>query len=166
MTNLLRVTWSGARIIGRQRLAKWDGFLELDRGQIVAVTSHAFDSPVEKVVKEDTRKVSWVSSTAGDTDGIRLVLDAPKKAKLRFHSDIVSFSLSLNKIKEDPVVIEGGGVDLKVTVEWSPCGLENYATNFDYLERKVPKTPTPYYVRVLQTDGAKAWSSPIWISRL
>ena len=78
----------------------------------------------------------------------------------------MAFSLSLNEIKEDPVTIDCGGVDLKVTVERSPCGLEDHTTSFEYIEQNLPKIPTPYYVRVLQLDGAKAWSSPIWISRL
>ncbi len=162
----LRIVWSGARIIGRRRLAKWDGFLELDRGEIADVQSHAFDSPVEKVVRENAGKVSWISSTAGDADGIILTLNAPEEAKLRFQSDIVAFSLSLNEIQAGPVVIEGGGVDLKVTVEWLPAGTGEHTANFEYVEQDLSRDPTPYYVRVLQLDGAKAWSSPIWISRL
>jgi hypothetical protein len=118
------------------------------------------------VVREDARKVSWISSTAGDADGIILTLNAPEEAELRFQSDIVAFSLSLNEIQEDPVVIECGGVDLKVTVERPPFGIEDHTTDFEYLEQNLPEIPTPYYVRVLQLDGAKAWSSPIWISRL
>lgn len=166
VSNQLRIIWSGARIIGRRRLAKWDGFLELDRGEIIAVRSYAFDSPVEKVIEEGSRKVSWISSTAGDADGIILTLNAPEEAKLRFQSNIVAFPLSLNEIQEDPVVIECGGVDLRVTVEWLPAGTKSHAASFEYVEQNLPKTTTPYYVRVLQLDGAKAWSSPIWISRL
>ena len=63
-------------------------------------------------------------------------------------------------------MIEGGGVDLKVTVEWLPVGTEEHTASFEYVEQDLPGLPTPYYVRVFQLDGAKAWSSPIWISRL
>ena len=161
----LRVVWSGARIIGRRRLAKWDGFLELDRGEIAAVRSYAFDSPIEKVVRESVKKVSWISSTAGDADGIILTLNAPEETKLRFQSDITAFSLALNEVQTEPIVKEAGGVNLKVAVEWLPMGTESRVVDFQYVERNLPRTPTPYYVRLTQIDGAKAWSSPIWISR-
>lgn len=165
MSDQLRITWSGARIIGRRRMAKWDGVLELDSGRITDARGYAFDSPVERVFQESATKVSWISSTAGDTDGIVLTLDVPETAELRFQSDVTEFSLALRQIQADPIVVDAGGVDLKVVVEWLPMGTKKRAVDFEYVERDLPRTPSPYYVRLIQADGAKAWSSPIWISR-
>ena len=45
----IRVAWSGQRIRARNRLVRWDGSLEIDRGQILETEGYAFDTPAEGI---------------------------------------------------------------------------------------------------------------------
>ena len=40
---------------------------------------------------------------------------------------------------------------------------ENYQTMFEFSDQYVTETTDWYYVRVTQTNGIPAWSSPIWV---
>ena len=44
-----------------------------------------------------------------------------------------------------------------------PVFWENYYTEFGFLDERGGKTSDWYYVRVKQSNGSMAWSSPIWI---
>ena len=45
----VRLSWSGQRIRARNRLVRWDGGLEIDRGKITEAVGYAFDSPAEGI---------------------------------------------------------------------------------------------------------------------
>jgi hypothetical protein len=40
---------------------------------------------------------------------------------------------------------------------------EKYRAEFDFTDEHEPKGTDWYYVRVVQTNGSIAWSSPIWL---
>jgi len=40
---------------------------------------------------------------------------------------------------------------------------DNYSTEFEFIDRVQSDKRQWYYVRVQQTNGSLAWSSPIWI---
>ena len=109
------------------------------------------------------RKVSWKSVTTGDADGVILTLDAEPRTVLNFETPIVNRSLSLQELADAPVVIEAGGIDIKAVFERLPLGVGQEVT-FTVQETTVPSGCHPYWVRVTQTDGAKAWASPIYVT--
>ncbi len=162
-TDHVRIVWSGARIKGRGRIARWDGALEIDGGKILDATGYAFDSPVEGITSVSENSVSWKSATAGDADGIILKLDASKSAKLHFQTDIAAFIANLDDILAQPFTFDAGGLELKVICEMLPLGSNQQHLSFEYTDDFLPTGCTPYYVRLTQRDGAKAWSSPIYV---
>ena len=157
----VRVVWSGQRIRARARLVRWDGSLRLDQGQIAAVEPHAFDSAAEGIEEVGEQQVSWKSVTTGDADGVVLELDAPPEARLHFDTEVVACAPSLREIAAGPVVVAAGGIDVQVVFEQVPVGIGREAV-FEFREEGVAAGCHPYWVRVLQTDGAKAWASPIF----
>ena len=159
----IRVAWSGQRIRARNRLVRWDGSLDIDRGKILDAEGYAFDTPSEgiEVVAEQT--VSWKSVTTGDADGIILKLDAPPETTLDFKTPVLNRIVSLQEITDSPVVVDAGGIDMKVVLERLPLGIEEEVA-FTFREATLPTGCHPYWVRVLQTDGAKAWASPIYVT--
>lgn len=159
----IRIAWSGQRIRARNRLAVWDGSLEIDRGRILKAEGYAFDAPSEGIREATERRVAWRSVTTGDADGVVLTLDAPPEATLDFRTGIVSRRVSLREVAEGPVTAEAGGIDLKVTFERLPLGAGREVA-FTFRERRLPPGCHPYWVRVLQMDGGKAWSSPIYVT--
>ena len=159
----LRVVWSGARIRGRDRMARWDGSLTLLGGRIVEAAGYAFDSAAEGIVEQTADRVSWRSVTSGDEDGLLLDLEAGPEARLRFETEIAAFEVRLGDVLEAPRVHDAGGEGLRVRVERAPVG-GGRSCRFDYAE-PVPASgrPHPYYVRVTQIDGSRAWTSPFYV---
>ena len=159
----LRVVWSGARIRGRDRIARWDGHLELVGGSIAAAAPYAFDSAAEAIVEQTPTRVAWRSATSGDEDGVVLALQGADRATLGFRSEIASFDLDLAQLNDEPHVVEAGGVDLEVRVEYLPLGLQSRSCEFTFTDREPVSGCSPYYVRLTQVDGARAWTSPFYM---
>ena len=73
----LRLSWKGARVRGRARMARWDGTLAIEGGRILAVEGYAFDSPAEGVqdwtpnsvtlALYHNRRYRWHSGNLGGT---------------------------------------------------------------------------------------------------
>jgi hypothetical protein len=59
------------------------------------------------------------------------------------------------------VELDAGGIDMKVVFEYLPLDLGREA-EFSFAEAELSPGCHPYWVRVLQVDGAKAWSSPVY----
>ena len=62
------------------------------------------------------------------------------------------------------IFIEADGIEQKVIVSRIPEKLPPNSTMFDYTDQNVEPGVHAYYVRILQSDGEKAWSSPIFIN--
>ena len=159
--NKIRVAWSGQRIRARNRLVRWDGGLAIDRGKIVSAEGYAFDSAAEGIVEQGEQAVAWRSVTTGDADGVVLEIDAPDEAVLRFDTPVVQQEVSLGDIAKEPVVVPAGGIDIQVIFEREPVGVGR-EVEFTFREDALAPGCHPYWVRVVQTDGAKAWASPIY----
>ncbi len=162
--SLIRVAWGGNRLRSRKRYADWSGNLTLTGGKIVSAKGFAFDNPAEGITGWNERSVSWQSHTSGDIDGVIVEVDAPDSARLCFDSPVTKFSLDLSRIRATEQRIDAGGVDLFVslsTVPRKPNPSEIEATHKDTPPQGVC---VPYYVRVMQSDGEMAWSSPIFVT--
>ena len=159
----IRVAWSGQRIRARNRLVRWDGSLEIDRGQILEADGYAFDTPAEGIAEITERSISWKSVTTGDADGVILRLNAPLETTFDFKTPVLNQTVSLREIDDAPVVVNAGGIDIKVVFERLPLGIGR-EVKFTFQEAALPAGCHPYWVRVLQTDGAKAWASPIYVT--
>ena len=101
--------------------------------------------------------------TTGDADGVILSLDAPPETTLDFKTSVLNRCVSLQEINDSPVVVDAGGIDMKVVFERLPIGVGGEVA-FTFREAALPTGCHPYWVRVLQTDGAKAWASPIYVT--
>jgi hypothetical protein len=160
----LRVIWEGARVRWRRRPTKWDGSLSLDQGRILSVEPFAFDNPSEGITAHTEREVCWRSSTAGDPDGLFLDVDAPDEAVVAFRSGPASFSFRLADVASGPLAVDAGGVGQRVTADWRSQAERPTAARFTYRDESRPQGTSAYWLRVIQRDGAMAWSSPIYVS--
>ena len=161
----IRIVWSGAKLRGRGRIANWDGELQVENGKIIECRGYAFDSPVEVIIEQNERQVRWKSATAGDEDGIILKLDASEDAKIHFQTENAKFSVAVKEVQKAPVIVEAGGLMMKVVIENLPSGTGQKHIAFEFIDHDIQPGCTPYYVCLKQIDGAKAWSSPIYVNR-
>ena len=160
---LLKVVWEGAERKWRKRPTTWHGSLRLEGGCILMAETFAFDSPDQGIVELDEGQVRWLSSTAGDPDGLFLDLDAPETAEVFFETGPATFSFLLSDLAEGPLVVEAGGLGRRVTAAWVPRGPRPTTASFAYQDEGLAPGIHAYWLRVIQRDGAMAWSSPIYV---
>jgi hypothetical protein len=160
---LIKVEWSGVRVRSRPKMVDWEGGLQLDRGRIVSYEEFAFDYANQGVRGITNQKLKWASTTGGDPDGVILKLDAPEDAEVTFNSKPVTFSFKLRDIGYEPLVVEAGGVNQKVKVSAISGGELPRSLDFSYVDEDPMGGVSPYWVRVVQSDGGMAWSSPVYV---
>jgi hypothetical protein len=160
---LLKLTWEGARTEWRNRPTIWNGSLRLDRGSILSADLFAFDNPDDGITQQTDQEIRWQSSTSGDPDGLFLDLDVPEEAELTFESEPVTFSFKLSDLASGPVTVDVDRLGRRVQAEWAPRGPRPDRVHFSYRDELASEGVNPYWVRVIQRNGAMAWSSPIYV---
>lgn len=158
-----RVGWGGSRVRGRDRLTRWDGRVELSRGAIVDAARWAIHNPEKGVVSAGPGHVAFSSTTTGDDEGLDLTLDAPGDAALRFRSPVADVDVPLADLVDGRTVDRPvGGVDLHVFARRLPARDLTRELDVDHRDSPPPGRH-PYWIRVTQEDGAKAWTSPVYL---
>lgn len=161
---LIKIEWSGVRVRSRPKRVDWTGGLHLDRGRIVSYSAFAFDYPDQGVSRVSNQRLEWTSTTGGDPDGVILRLDAPDDAEVHFYSKPVSFTFKPRDVGYEPMVIDAGGVNQRVKVSEISGGDLPRSLEFRYVDGHPKPGVNPYWVRVVQSDGAMAWSSPVYFN--
>ena len=156
----LRVTWSGADGRGRRRGTNWNGGLQLTGAAVRAVETVGFDHPDERVTSWNESAVEWLSATAGDLDGLELVIHGGRGAEVRFAAGPARFVKRLDEIGERPWRFDAGGIERRVELEWVDVEGESRAVD---LSHAVEGQSGAYYLKVVQKDCQMAWTSPIYV---
>lgn len=164
-TRRVRVTWQGARMRGRGRRIEWSGTLKVEGAKILNAETHAFDSPVDGIRECGDSVVDFHSRTTGDVDGIDLWLDSADSVRVTLDCGEGSFTADIVELREGggEKLWELGELDRRVTIRLYP---EEIAETGLSLSRSISPTAgkrTPYFVKVIQSDGHAAWSSPIYV---
>lgn len=164
LSESVRVSWGGARIRGRDRAAHWYGRLQITGARVLGVAPYAFDSLAEGIIGADKGMVMWRSTTVGDEDGVVLHLDHVEGAVLRFHTQTYNLMLALDGLNGlEPRRFDAGGVDRHVSLQRLPAETVPPDVRVEFPASGPGFGPAAYWVRVKQVDGAKAWSSPIFL---
>ncbi len=163
----LRLLWMGARQMGTaadQRVI-WDGELRAGAGRFSSVSSVNFHSVEDAVhIEEDGAVLRWTSATAGNRGGVVFHHGGPDDTVLSLRTAPCRFDLRCADIRSGGVQIEAGG--LKQRVEVSPAPDTGATADADMTLRVPVHTgEQALWVRVIQTDGAMAWSSPVVVTR-
>ncbi len=160
-----RIAWAGSRVRGRDRLTTWDGHVELSAGRFVDPMVFAMENPEKGIRERSERRVSWVSNTTGDDDGIDVTIDAPADAVFRFRTPVIEFPVSVRELADGQTrTVPAGGVDLRVFVRRLPSRGHVSEIRFEHTDLSPAGGRChPYWIRVTQEDGAQAWTSPVYL---
>jgi len=164
----IRIRWSGARILNRNRATRWDGTLRISGDGLAKVEEFAFDTPAHGVQASGRSSVRWVSSTTGDEDGLVLLLDEPAKGALELNTGPLSCSVNVDDLRSGPIALDAGGVEQEVIFEFCPAS-EGLPSCVDWESEVSPsrehaiKGLIPYHLRITQVDGHRAWTSPWFV---
>jgi hypothetical protein len=160
----VRVLWQGAEYRGRGRETLWQGKLALSGNRIARFAAVNFLNPERKVLEAAPgAALAWTSVTTGNIAGIDLWLDEANRGTLAIETSVVSGEVDLAMLTDNVVAFDGGGLGRKLSVyrlpeaEWSRrVALEHDVTHQG-------EADLPVYLRVTQSDGNQAWTSPIYL---
>ena len=160
----VRVVWQGAEYRGRGRETMWQGKLTLTGNRIGRFAPVNFLNP-ERKVQEATpgTALTWNSVTTGNIAGIDIWLDEPGRGTLVLETNVVSGKVNLTTLADDTVTFDGGGLGRRISVyrlpeqDWSRRLAVEHTVTF------TGGGDLPVYLRVTQSDGHQAWSSPIYL---
>ena len=71
----LKVTWRGAEVKGRNRMATWDGHLYIRGNAITGITPLNFWNCNQPLEMKDNHMMVWQSATTGGTSGMIITLE-------------------------------------------------------------------------------------------
>lgn len=173
-----KLIWRGAASRERGRQTLWHGTIGLSSGSFKNIRPYRLDYPNEEYRQNDAHTITFDTITAGDEDGLVLEFEGVDDASLNFESTTrargqfdddanaarsISFSIPINKITGEDVIYSAGGVDREVVLR-KVGGAYPRSIKFNWADDEQPDQTTAYWVRVMQEDGATAWSSPIFVS--
>lgn len=163
-SNHIRVSWQGSRERGRQRRVVWDGTIHVTGTEIEQVELFSFDSVQDGILSQTSNEITFKSRTTGDRDGLDIWLTNANQGTIEFQPLDKTTKIALSMLTSDSPrkTFDYGGVDMQLTVE-----RYGYFDATRQLEFELDVTPpanelTAYFIKVIQTDGEMAWSSPIY----
>lgn len=174
----IKLIWRGASSRERARQATWRGKITVDGGIIKKITRYRLDYPTELLMQESENEITFDTFTAGDEDGVIIDMDTTGKETLIFDATVnsrsqfgdggrgknsVSLEIPIKQISDSDLVYRAGGLDREITVRKVKRDYPRRVT-FTWTEDVLQEQTTAYWVRVLQEDGATAWSSPVFVT--
>ncbi len=160
----VRVLWQGAEYRGRGRETMWQGRLTLSGARFSRYAPVNFLNPERKIQEVTPGAVlAWSSVTTGNLAGIDLWLDDAHRGMLALATNIVSGDVNLERLADDTVTFDGGGLGRGISVYRLPEQDWSRRVALEHTVTFAGGPDLPVYVRVTQADGHQAWSSPIYL---
>lgn len=186
--NRVRITWTGASKMSSYSGIVWNGIIRCKNSGFGAVKTLRFDSPRSTWEQVDENTIRFHSWICGYTTGLEIELEDPDRAEISiaFESSLVigekfgmhgevgprrmalaeadtgSITLKMSELNEDPINIEMGHLNRRVSVERCP-----EPGRLDASVKVTDNTPepgyNPYWGRITQLDQEVAWLSPIFV---
>ncbi len=162
--DLTRILWGGAEKRGTAAAQKviWDGGLRTEYGAISRIQPVGIQSGTDWMRQTNDHNVAWSSSTAGNDMGLVCRLDGDD---FEFTTGPSSFTFTSSQICDQTLRVDAGGAGKFVEVGPAPGADGPLSAKFSFRDREPLRGETPYWVRVVQVDRARAWSSPVNVTR-
>lgn len=163
----LRILWGGTERRGTARLQRvdWEGSVSVTGGTIQPIETIGFQSPRDGYQCLNEAAIRWTSHTAGNSAGLILNVTGDENTILQFESGPKSFSCSLGQVEQSPMTVSAGGVGRFVSVGPLPRQDSARRVELSYRDTERVEGVFPYWVRVLQVNQERAWSSPVYVTR-
>jgi hypothetical protein len=165
--NAFRLLWGGTQRKGTARLQRvcWDGSLSAESGEMELLQAINPHSCQDRVVQTTRSRIEWNSATAGNASGFTFTLLGNTNTRLLLNTEPLTCDVGLNEVLEEEVFLDAGGVGRFIKI--GPAPREDGPSQFEgrWMDENPPTGESPYWVRVTQIDQAKAWSSPVYVTR-
>lgn len=160
----VRVLWQGAEYRGRGRETLWQGKLTIAGNHIARFAPVNFLNPERKVTEtQPGAALSWSSVTTGNLAGIDLWLEDADRGTLQVETNFVSGTVELSSLKDQTAAFDGGGLGRRLSIYRLPEADWSARVSLDRSIAFSGGADLPVYIRVTQSDGHQAWTSPIYL---
>jgi hypothetical protein len=160
----VRLLWQGAEYRGRGREVIWQGKLALAGNRFSRFAPVNFLNPERKVQEfSPGTALAWTSVTTGNLAGIDLWLDEARSGSLKIETNVVSGDVDLAALADNTITFDGGGLERKLSVYRLPEDDWSRRVTLEHTASFPGGADLPVYVRLTQSDGNQAWSSPIYL---
>jgi len=123
-------------------------------------------SPKEGIERRGATDLTWCSITAGHQVGLLMEVDAPDDAEVHFETGPSTFDFRLDRVRAEDLRVDAGNEGQAVLISTQHCEGQSTVAEFDFTEADIRPGLHMYWVRVLQTDFHRAWTSPIFVKVL
>jgi hypothetical protein len=159
----LRIVWNGARVRGQDRVLRWDGGLTVSENAIEAADAINFWNPDHPLQSINKQELAWESFTTGTVKGVLLTLEKAATGTIHFNTVEKKLDISLVDIGLAPKIWDLGELEKYIRVERLPDSKSSTEFSFRLPIEGLRKGDNPIFIRVVQEDGQKAWSSPVYL---
>ena len=123
-----------------------------------------FLNPERKVIEtKPEAALSWTSVTTGNLAGIDLWLEDADRGTLQVETNVASGTVELSSLKDQTVTFDGGGLGRRLSIYRLPEADWSARVSLDRSIAFGGGADLPVYIRVTQSDGHQAWTSPVYL---
>ena len=165
----IKLLWEGARYRGRGRMATWDGRARVRGNRILGFQPINFDNPLRTCEQVGANELRWQSVTTGGWAGVILELAHANRGVLEVRTTRKNMTVPVKALGLRGRSAKAGGLGLKLqayrladTNTAREMVLSPYRPRARFAGARRPGG-NPFYVHVVQEDGHRAWSSPIYV---
>ena len=141
----------------------WDGGLEMNNGRITSAQPLNIYTAKYGIDEWSNGHARWRSVTSGQEEGVLLDVDAADDAVITFKAGPADLSFTLGEARAGDLRWDLGGLEQYVTASALHTDGGTLDVSFDYADESPDPGEQAYWVRVVQTDFHRAWSSPIYL---
>ncbi|MBT4867059.1 MAG: DUF3604 domain-containing protein [Planctomycetaceae bacterium] len=167
LANRLKIQWQGATVRGRGRQVVWDGGLRIVGNSIANFQPINFLNHEKQCNQLTSSRIGWQSLTTGGLAGVILELEHAEAGQLIVETKQTNFTATIAGLGIRGRSFDLGGVGKQISAFRLPPAGGTRSVAFDYepTESDLQIGDNPLYVHVVQEDGHRAWSSPIYVVR-
>jgi hypothetical protein len=90
-------------------------------------------------------------------------MEEERRGSLRIETNVVSGEVALRALAQQTAKFDAGGLNRTISVYRLPEQDWSRRVKFDHRVSFTGGSDVPVYVRITQSDGHQAWSSPIYL---
>ena len=161
--NRVKIIWSGATHQDRGRFMSWDGGLEISGGKINGAEPLNIYTAKYGIDEWTETSARWRSVTSGQEEGVLLDVNAPDDAVITFKAGPADLSFTVGEARAADKRWDLGGLEQYVTASTLHTDGNTMDATFEHTDNACGAGEQAYWVRIVQTDFHRAWSSPIYL---
>ncbi len=158
------IRFGGARVYGRARIINWKGRVKVLGNTLRNIDFNGTFNPDHGLICSRKDEAEFICNTSGNSMNMILDFEENLTGEIVFESNVCKCNINLADLTKEPQNFYQAEIDqfleiFLISDEKSDSTINTkFSLNFDG-ERE-----TPYFIRVLQLDESKAWTSPWYVT--